>query len=117
LAVVLFGLASAVAAVASFLIFTTAKSAIHEILGVALGLVSAIFGVGSVVTYRLTLLPEDIAKAIAAHEARAATPPPRDDEMPIREAPEPGLLRSVAAVVLLIVIGAALAYAWYHQPR
>jgi TRAP-type C4-dicarboxylate transport system permease small subunit len=117
MAVVLFGLASAVAAVASFLIFTTAKSAIHEILGVALGLVSAIFGVGSVVTYRLTRLPEDIAKALAAHEARAATPPPRDDEMPIREAREPKLLRSVAAVVLLLFIGGAAIYVWYQWPR
>jgi hypothetical protein len=117
MAIVLFGLASAGAAFASFLIFNGAKSAIHEILAMVLGLISAVFGVGSVVTYRLTLLPEDIAKAIAAHEARAGTPPPRDDEMPTREASEPGLLRSVAAVVLLIVIGAALAYAWYHQSR
>jgi hypothetical protein len=78
MAVALFGLASAVAAVASFLIFTTAKSAIHEILGVALGLVSAIFGVGSVAIYHLDRLPERIAKAL---EARVSTPPRRDDEI------------------------------------
>jgi hypothetical protein len=117
MAVVLFGLASAVAAVASFLIFTSAKSAIHEILGVALGVVSAIFGVGSVVTYRLTRLPEDIAAAIAAHAARASTPPPRDDELPIREVPEPALLRSVLIVALVLFIGGAAIYVWYQWPR
>ena len=75
MAIFLFGLASFVGAIASFFIFLSAKSAIHEILGVALGLVSAIFGVGSVVTYHLDRLPDRIAHAMAAEQARRAPPP------------------------------------------
>jgi hypothetical protein len=72
----LFGLASVVAALASIFIFSSAKSAIHEIAAMVCGLSSAVFGVGSVVVFHLHRLPDRIARAIAEGGSDAWHAPP-----------------------------------------
>jgi hypothetical protein len=116
MAAVLFGLASAVAALGSLLIFTSSKSAIHEILAVALGLVSAIFGVGSVVVYSLDRLPDRIAQAMTAERARLA-PPVELDIPDARRRQEAGSLGRAILLVCVLVVAACALWVWYNQVR
>ena len=53
---ILFGLASALRMAAGLVVFVNAKSAVHEIEGLVLLLISAIFGVGSVLAAHLRRL-------------------------------------------------------------
>lgn len=113
MAIVLFAIASALAALGSLAIFTSAKSAIHEILGVALGLVSSIFSVGSVVTWYLYMLPERIALAMTREQQRNIAPTAGEA---LRERLELEVDRSTSLslkiiVVVLCLFGAAVFYA------
>jgi hypothetical protein len=88
-AAVVFGFASAFAAIASLMIFVNSKSAIHEILSAALGLVSAIFGVGCVVVYYLARLPDDLRKALSPAASPSLAPGPAADAPTTDAAPPP----------------------------
>jgi hypothetical protein len=124
---ILFGLASFFAAVASFLIFTSATSAIHEILAMVCGLSSAVFGVGSATVFHLHALPARIVQAMTAETARQAEASALATARTMDEAhlvprssdpADPGMGIGVKVVIVLVfLICGVILYVWLNQPH
>jgi hypothetical protein len=128
MAALIFGIASFLAGIASFMSFMESKSAVHQILGATLGLVSAIFGVGCVVVYQLANLPDRLAHAMSTEATRRIEPPPSHvDLVPATTEPaapppkepalprEPRLAWALFLVVSALIIGVAIVYVWQHR--
>jgi hypothetical protein len=127
---ILFGLASFFAAVASFLIFTSATSAIHEILAMVCGLSSAVFGVGSATVFHLHALPARIVQAMTTETARQAeasalaTARTMDEAHLVSRSSDPadpanpgmGIGLKVVIVLVFLICGVIL-YVWLNQPH